>query len=121
MGSTSEREYKRRVSLLLQEVACNLIRSYCKTDLPLSRFSTGKVRDTYDLGDRLLMVTTDRISAFDCVLPSGIPDKGRVLTELSSFWFDYTADLLPNHLISTSTDSAGCPLGLPWLSWPGAA
>jgi phosphoribosylaminoimidazole-succinocarboxamide synthase len=72
-----------------------------KTDLPLPRFGTGKVRDTYDLGDRLLMVTTDRISAFDCVLPSGIPDKGRVLTQLSSFWFDYTGHLLPNHLIST--------------------
>ena len=75
-----------------------------QTNLPLSRFSTGKVRDTYDLGDRLLMVTTDRISAFDCVLPSGIPNKGRVLTELSSFWFGYTADLVPNHLISTSTE-----------------
>jgi phosphoribosylaminoimidazole-succinocarboxamide synthase len=74
-----------------------------RTDLMLPRFSTGKVRDTYDLGDRLLMVTTDRISAFDCILPSGIPGKGRVLTELSSFWFGYTADLVPNHLISTST------------------
>jgi phosphoribosylaminoimidazole-succinocarboxamide synthase len=75
-----------------------------QTNLPLPRFSTGKVRDTYDLGDRLLMVTTDRISAFDCVLPSGIPGKGRVLTELSAFWFGYTADLVPNHLISTSID-----------------
>jgi phosphoribosylaminoimidazole-succinocarboxamide synthase len=59
------------------------------------------VRDTYDLGDRLLMVTTDRISAFDCILPNGIPNKGKVLTQLSVFWFDYTKDLLPNHLIST--------------------
>jgi phosphoribosylaminoimidazole-succinocarboxamide synthase len=75
-----------------------------QTDLPLPRFSTGKVRDTYDLGDRLLMVTTDRISAFDCVLPNGIPGKGRVLTELSSFWFGYTAGLVPNHLISISPD-----------------
>jgi phosphoribosylaminoimidazole-succinocarboxamide synthase len=75
-----------------------------QTDLPLPRFSAGKVRDTYDLGDRLLMVTTDRISAFDCVLPSGIPGKGHVLTELSSFWFGYTSDLVPNHLISTSSD-----------------
>jgi len=81
-----------------------------KTDLPLPRFGTGKVRDTYDLGDRLLMVTTDRISAFDCVLPNGIPGKGRVLTQLSSFWFDYTSQLLPNHLIST--DVADLPEAL---------
>jgi phosphoribosylaminoimidazole-succinocarboxamide synthase len=71
-----------------------------QTELPLPRFSTGKVRDTYDLGDRLLMITTDRISAFDSILPDGIPGKGRVLTQLSSFWFDYTSRLLPNHLIS---------------------
>jgi phosphoribosylaminoimidazole-succinocarboxamide synthase len=71
------------------------------TNLPLPRFGVGKVRDTYDLGDRLLMVTTDRISAFDCILPNGIPNKGKVLTQLSVFWFDYTKDLLPNHLIST--------------------
>jgi phosphoribosylaminoimidazole-succinocarboxamide synthase len=70
-------------------------------DLPLPRFGTGKVRDTYDLGDHLLMVTTDRLSAFDCVLPNGIPDKGRVLTRLSAFWFERTRDLLPNHLLST--------------------
>src|SRR5215469_18274844 len=70
------------------------------TDLLLPRFGTGKVRDTYDLGDRLLMVTTDRLSAFDCVLPDGIPDKGRVLTRLSAFWFERTRDLLPNHLLS---------------------
>src|SRR5215472_10312030 len=78
-----------------------------QTDLPLPRFGAGKVRDTYDLGDRLLMVTTDRISAFDCVLPNGIPDKGRVLTQLSAFWFDRTRDLIPNHLLST--DVAGLP------------
>ncbi len=59
----------------------------------------GKVRDNYDLGDRLLMVATDRISAFDVILPSGIPDKGRVLTQLSAFWFQRTADLLSNHFI----------------------
>jgi len=71
------------------------------TDLPLPRFGSGKVRDTYDLGDRLLMVTTDRISAFDCVMPNGIPGKGAVLTQLSSFWFARTNDLIPNHLLST--------------------
>lgn len=59
----------------------------------------GKVRDNYDLGDRMLMVATDRISAFDVILPNGIPDKGRILTQLSAFWFKKTAVLLPNHLI----------------------
>src|SRR5213596_3778894 len=61
----------------------------------------GKVRDIYDFGDRLLIVATDRISAFDYVLGSGIPDKGRVLTQLSAFWFDRVADLVPHHLVTT--------------------
>jgi phosphoribosylaminoimidazole-succinocarboxamide synthase len=73
-----------------------------QANLPLPLFSRGKVRDTYDLDDRLLMVTTDRISAFDCILPNGIPDKGRVLTRLSAFWFDRTHELIPNHLLSTN-------------------
>ncbi len=60
----------------------------------------GKVRDIYDLGDRLLIVATDRISAFDVVMPNPIPDKGRVLTQLSKFWFDLTKEIVPNHLIS---------------------
>ncbi len=62
----------------------------------------GKVRDIYDLGDKLLLVTTDRISAFDWVLPTGIPDKGRVLTQLSSFWFDELGE--PNQVLSTDVD-----------------
>ena len=74
-----------------------------RTNLPLPRFGGGKVRDTYDLGDRLLMVTTDRLSAFDVVLPNGIPGKGEVLTRLSAFWFDRTRDIVPNHLLSTDT------------------
>jgi phosphoribosylaminoimidazole-succinocarboxamide synthase len=61
----------------------------------------GKVRDVYELGDELLIVTTDRISAFDYVLGSGIPDKGKVLTQLSSFWFERMGDLVPHHLIAT--------------------
>lgn len=61
----------------------------------------GKVRDIFDLGDSLLMVATDRISAFDYVLGSGIPDKGKVLTQLSAFWFEKTAGIVPNHLITT--------------------
>ncbi|MBI2864454.1 MAG: phosphoribosylaminoimidazolesuccinocarboxamide synthase [Chloroflexi bacterium] len=68
------------------------------TDLPGLSFK-GKVRDTYALGDRLLMVATDRISAFDVVLPNGIPDKGRVLTLLSDFWFGKTGHIVPNHLL----------------------
>lgn len=72
-----------------------------ETDLPLKLFSRGKVRDTYELGpDRLLMVATDRISAFDHVLPNGIPDRGKVLTQLSIFWFSQTDTFQQNHLIS---------------------
>ncbi|HKT39967.1 MAG TPA: phosphoribosylaminoimidazolesuccinocarboxamide synthase [Ktedonobacterales bacterium] len=71
-----------------------------QTNLPLPLFGRGKVRDTYDLGDRLLMVATDRISAFDAIMPNGIPDKGRVLTLLSAFWFGRTREIIPNHLIS---------------------
>jgi phosphoribosylaminoimidazole-succinocarboxamide synthase len=64
----------------------------------------GKVRDIYDLGDKLLIVATDRISAFDVVLPNGIPDKGRVLTQLSLYWFERTRHLVSNHLISAEID-----------------
>jgi phosphoribosylaminoimidazole-succinocarboxamide synthase len=70
-----------------------------KTDLPLPVFGRGKVRDTYDLGDILLIVATDRISAFDVVLPCGIPEKGRVLNRLSTFWFGMTSHLISNHLV----------------------
>ena len=64
--------------------------------------SRGKVRDIYDVGDALLLVATDRLSAFDVVLPTPIPDKGRVLTQLSKFWFDTLRDVIPNHVISTT-------------------
>jgi phosphoribosylaminoimidazole-succinocarboxamide synthase len=71
------------------------------SDLPgLCLYKRGKVRDIYDLGDLLLIVSTDRISAFDVVLPNGIPDKGRVLSGLSAFWFEMTKDLVGNHLVS---------------------
>jgi phosphoribosylaminoimidazole-succinocarboxamide synthase len=70
------------------------------TELPLPRFRTGKVRDVYDLGDSLLLVATDRISAFDYVLGSGIPDKGKVLTQLSAFWFDMLGAVVPNHFVT---------------------
>ena len=70
----------------------------------------GKVRDIYEVDDALLIVTTDRISAYDCVLGSAIPDKGKVLTQLSAFWFERTQDIVPNHMISI--DSATYPTAL---------
>src|SRR5678815_3940945 len=72
---------------------------------------SGKVRDLYAVGeDRLLLVASDRLSAFDVVLPTAIPDKGRVLTGLSRFWFDRTASIIPNHVIAT--DPASVPDGM---------
>jgi phosphoribosylaminoimidazole-succinocarboxamide synthase len=72
-----------------------------ETDIPgVERYARGKVRDVYSVGDRLLIVATDRISAFDYVLPTGIPDKGRVLTQLSIFWFDFLRDVTPTHFLS---------------------
>jgi phosphoribosylaminoimidazole-succinocarboxamide synthase len=67
------------------------------TDLPFPIFRRGKVRDVYDLGQQLLIVATDRISAFDCVMPEGIPDKGKILTAVAAYWFQATEDLVPNH------------------------
>ncbi len=64
-------------------------------------FKTGKVRDMFDLGDKLLIVVTDRISAFDCVFPNLIPEKGNVLNSISAFWFDFTKNIVPNHMITT--------------------
>ncbi len=78
------------------------------TNLPGLACRRGKVRDVYDLGDRLLLVASDRISAFDWVLPTGIPDKGRVLTGISAFWFDRLG--VEHHLISTEIDDAGLDL-----------
>jgi phosphoribosylaminoimidazole-succinocarboxamide synthase len=69
------------------------------TSLPFPSFKKGKVRDVYDLGERLLIVSTDRISAFDVVLPSGIPRKGEALNRLSAYWFNETRDIVPNHVI----------------------
>ena len=68
----------------------------------ISPATRGKVRDIYDLGDELLIVATDRLSAFDVVLPTPIPDKGRVLTQLSLFWFDLLRDVIPNHVLSAT-------------------
>lgn len=70
----------------------------------------GKVRDVYSLGDQLLIVATDRISAFDCILPNGIPGKGRVLTQLSIFWFRFLQDLVPTHFLTADVDEYPAPL-----------
>ncbi|MGI6296015.1 MAG: phosphoribosylaminoimidazolesuccinocarboxamide synthase [Armatimonadota bacterium] len=70
----------------------------------LKKHITGKVRDVYDLGDSLLIVASDRLSAFDVVLPTGIPDKGKVLTQISLFWFDMTSDVVENHVITADID-----------------
>lgn len=73
-----------------------------ETKLPLPLIARGKVRDIYDLGDRLLFIASDRISAFDCILGSGIPCKGRILTQMSLFWFDFLSDVLPSHLLTAN-------------------
>jgi phosphoribosylaminoimidazole-succinocarboxamide synthase len=79
-----------------------------QTNIPhLPLWRRGKVRDVYDAGDRLLIVATDRISAFDVVLPTGIPDKGAVLTQLSLFWFDLLRDVVANHVVTSSVDDYG--------------
>jgi phosphoribosylaminoimidazole-succinocarboxamide synthase len=85
-------------------------------DSPLpNRTYRGKVRDTYDLGDRLLIVATDRISAFDAIIPTGIPDKGKVLSQMSAWWFEHTSDVVPNHFIrlADGTGADELPFTLP--------
>ena len=80
-----------------------------------NRTYRGKVRDTYDLGDRLLIVATDRISAFDAILPTGIPEKGKVLTQMSAWWFERTSEVVPNHFIRLADGTAAdeLPFELP--------
>jgi phosphoribosylaminoimidazole-succinocarboxamide synthase len=81
------------------------------TELPgLTLTARGKVRDIYDLGERLLIVATDRLSAFDFVLPTPIPDKGKVLNQVSAFWFARTSEIVPNHVVATDIDEFPEPL-----------
>jgi phosphoribosylaminoimidazole-succinocarboxamide synthase len=84
-----------------EEIAANLPeKAVCKiNDLPWPRVSSGKVREIFDLGDRLLLVASDRISAFDVILPQGIPGKGIILTQLSLFWFEQFKNLVADHLV----------------------
>ncbi len=80
-------------------------------DIPgVRKLKSGKVREVFDLGDSLLFVATDRISAFDCVMPNGIPRKGEVLTQISHFWFDQTERIVPNHRLTRTRDAL--PVGL---------
>jgi len=89
----------------------NEYRPILETKIPVvPLWRRGKVRDVYDLGDRLLIVTTDRLSAFDVVLPTAIPDKGRVLTQLSLFWFRLLADVIPNHVVASDVEAYPEPL-----------
>jgi phosphoribosylaminoimidazole-succinocarboxamide synthase len=82
-----------------------------ETDLPgMDLHARGKVRDVYGAGEQLLFIATDRISAFDYILPTGIPDKGRVLTQLSIFWFDFMRQLVPTHFITANVDEYPAPL-----------
>src|ERR1700733_3055111 len=83
-----------------------------QTDIPdLPLYASGKVRDVYSVGDQqLLFIATDRISAFDYILASGIPHKGRVLSQISLFWFDYLADIVPNHLVTADVDQYPPPV-----------
>ena len=80
------------------------MKSITETNLPFKKFKKGKVRDIYEFNDNLLLIVTDRISAFDWVLPETIPHKGICLTQLSSFWFDYFKDLVPSHCISADVN-----------------
>ena len=85
-------------------------------DSPLpNRTYRGKVRDTYELGDRMLIVATDRLSAFDVILPTGIPDKGKVLSQMSAWWFERTSQVVPNHFIRLADGTADdeLPFALP--------
>jgi phosphoribosylaminoimidazole-succinocarboxamide synthase len=88
-----------------------MVQAYADIDIPeLKLFKKGKVRNVYEVDDKLLLIATDRISAFDYVLPSLIPFKGAVLTQLSKFWFEYTSLIIPNHVVTA--DAADFPASL---------
>ena len=86
------------------------VNTILETNLPgLELYARGKVRDVYRVDDRLIIVATDRISAFDYILLTGIPDKGKVLTQLSVFWFDFLRDIVPTHFISARVEEYPAP------------
>ncbi len=80
-----------------------------KIEIPNTQSRSGKVREIFDAGDKLLFVASDRISAFDCVMPNGIPQKGEVLTQISRFWFERTGNVVKNHMISTDVSEYPAP------------
>lgn len=80
-----------------------------KIEIPNTESRSGKVREIFDAGDKLLFVASDRISAFDCVMPNGIPDKGAVLNMISKFWFERTGDVVKNHMLSTDVSDYPAP------------
>ncbi len=80
-----------------------------KIEIPNTTSRSGKVREIFDAGDKLLFVASDRISAFDCVMPNGIPQKGEVLTQISKFWFERTGDIVKNHMISVDVADFPAP------------
>jgi phosphoribosylaminoimidazole-succinocarboxamide synthase len=115
-GATISEASKRQINLIIQapaEVSPSMT-TLLKTDLGATPLiGRGKVRDLYAVGDALLMVATDRISAFDHVLGTGIPGKGKILTQISLFWFDLLRDIVPNHLIATEVKDFPEPLFTP--------
>src|ERR1700742_3129571 len=105
-ASPGPHEILKKVQVLASETkGAAMSAPLLQSDVPGWPCRRGKVRDVYDLGDRLAIVATDRISAFDWILPTGIPDKGRVLTALSLYWFDFLK--VPNHLLSTDLAEMG--------------
>nr|MDA8087622.1 hypothetical protein [Nitrospiraceae bacterium] len=90
------------ISVIMKAQAMNAVE---KTEIPgVPAPRRGKVRDVYDLGDKLLIVATDRVSAFDVILPDAIPEKGKILTQISLFWFDLLQEVVPNHLITAKVE-----------------
>ena len=88
-----------------------VLKAIVQTEIPgIPLFRRGKVRDVYDLGEHLLLVATDRISAFDVIMPNGIPDKGKILTQMSLFWFDLTRDIIENHVVARRVEDFPPPL-----------
>ncbi len=90
-----------------------MVETLLQTELPLPLFIRGKVRDIYQLGEHLLIIVTDRISVFDVILPNGVPDKGSMLNQIAAFWFEKTADIIPNHLVEVVSNPAALDAYLP--------
>src|SRR4030067_3408542 len=99
-------DYIRMFLLLPSEASCMALHAVVETNLPgLTLLGRGKVRDIYEVDGKLLLVASDRLSAFDVVMPDGIPGKGKVLNQISAFWFQLLSDIVPNHMISIDVDT----------------